>query len=102
MAACTRLPANPTRAPPLCPPRSRELYGEAAHACGGVYWNATGGSPCDRALDRVWRASECAARDAALVGPTRSLGQSMPLAGCALRPTAPASASPAAVAGLNL
>jgi serine carboxypeptidase-like clade 1 len=35
---------------------SRELYEQVYSACGGVYWNATEGSPCDRALGRVWHA----------------------------------------------
>lgn len=35
---------------------SRDLYEQVSSACGGVYWNATEGSPCDRALDRVWHA----------------------------------------------
>jgi hypothetical protein len=28
------------------------------HECRGSFWNASGGSPCDRAIDKVYDASE--------------------------------------------
>lgn len=52
---------NPAHLPCLHPPthRSREQYEQVFSTCGGVYWNATEGSPCDRALNRVWHAGQC-------------------------------------------
>lgn len=48
-----------TELPKLPSAHSRDLYEKVFSACGGVYWNATEGSPCDRALDRVWHAGWC-------------------------------------------